>query len=58
METKELVGKNILIGNHVTEEKPVGDVVIENANVTIQGNSVKLHSGTRINHSRVKINTR
>lgn len=56
--TRKYVSKNILIGNHVTEEKPVGDVTIENANVTIQGNSVKLHSGIRINHSQVKINTK
>ena len=55
---REYVGKNILIGNHVTEEKPVGDVLIEDANVTIQGKSVTLHSGTRIGNSRVKINTR
>ena len=56
--TRNYVGKNILIGNHVTSEKPAGNVLIENANVSIQGNSVELHPGTKIIHSCVKINTR
>ena len=55
-DNRNYVGDNILIGNHVTTEKPIGNVIIENANVSIQGNSVKLHYGTRINHSRVMIN--
>lgn len=50
------VGDNILIGNHVTTEKPSGNVIIENAKVTIQGNSVQLHPGTKITLSNVKIN--
>ncbi len=56
--TRNYVGKNIFIGNHVTTEKPIGDVIVENANVSIQGNSVELHPGTRINQSNVKINVK
>lgn len=37
---------------------PSGNVVIENAKVTIQGNSVELHPGTKIIHSNVLINKR
>ena len=56
--TRKYVGDNILIGNHVTSEKPAGNVLIENANVSIQGNSVELHPGTKIIHSCLNINTR
>ncbi len=43
---------------HVTAQKPQGDVLIENAKVSIQGNSVKLHPGTKIIHSNVNINVK
>ena len=52
------IGDNILIGNHVTTEKPIGDVRIENANISIEGKSVKLYSGTRIIQSDVRINAK
>ena len=57
-DNRNYVGDSILIGNHVTAGKPTGNVIIENAKVSIRGNSVKLHPGTRINHSRVLINKR
>ena len=49
-------GNRILIGHHVTTQKPVGNVVIDNAKVTIRGNKVELHPGTTIIHSNVIIN--
>ena len=55
---RNYVGVNILVGNHVTAQKPQGDVLIENAKVSIQGNSVKLHPGTKIIHSNVNINVK
>ena len=51
-------GKSIYIGNHVTSEKPAGDVIIQNANVTIEGENVILKPGTTIKHSNVIINKR
>lgn len=51
------VGENILIGKNVTTLKEEGEVVIQNANVKIQGKEVTLHSGTTIIHSNVEINT-
>lgn len=57
-DNRNYVGENILVGNHVTAQKPQGDVLIENAEVSIQGNSVKLHPGTKIIHSNVKINVK
>ena len=50
------VGKQVLLGNHVTNEKPQGDVIINNGNVTIQGGRVVLCPGTKIVNSKVKIN--
>lgn len=44
------------IGNNVTTTKPVGDVIINGANITIKGNKVELHSGTTIMNSNVEIN--
>lgn len=55
---RNYVGDRILVGHHVTTQKPQGDVLIENAEVSIQGNSVKLHPGTKIIHSNVKINVK
>ena len=57
-DNRNYVGDSIFIGNHVTAGKPTGNVIFENSNVSIQGNSVMLHPGTRINHSNVIINKR
>ena len=55
-DNRNYLGNRILVGHHVTTEKPVGNVVIDNVNVTIRGNKVELHPGTTITNSNVKIN--
>jgi len=51
------VGENILIGKNVTTLKGQGEVIIQNANVKLQGKEVILQSGTTITNSNVEINT-
>lgn len=55
-DNRNYLGDQIHVGHHVTTQKPVGNVVIENANVIINGNTVELHPGTTITHSNVIIN--
>ena len=56
-EHRSYLGKNILVGNHVTNAKPTGDVLIQGANVKMEGESVTLMPGTTIINSNVEINT-
>ena len=51
------VGENILVGKNVTTLKEQGEVIIQNANVKLQGKEVILQSGTTITNSNVEINT-
>lgn len=51
-------GKNIKVGSNVTSTIPTGEVIINNANVTIEGENVILKPGTTIKHSNVIINKR
>ena len=45
--------------NHVTDQKPQGNVTITNSNVTIIADKVVLDKGTKINlGSTLKVNTR
>lgn len=55
-EERNYVGDRILVGHHVSTQKPVGNVIVENAKVSIRGNKVELHPGTTITHSKVTIN--
>ena len=56
-EQRSYVGKTILVGNHVTNTKPTGDVIIQGADVKLEGESVTLMPGTTIINSDVRINT-
>ena len=47
-ETRVYKGNNIYVGKNVTPSKPIGNVNIQNAHITIQGNRLELHPGTRI----------
>lgn len=47
-ETRVYRGNIIYIGNHVTGTKPVGDVNIQDSQITITGNGLDLQSGTYI----------
>ena len=47
-ETRVYKGNNIYVGKNVTTSKPIGDVNIQNAHVTIQGKRLELRPGTRI----------
>ena len=53
-----LLGDSIIIGRNVTSQKPVGDVIINNANLSLQGGTIRLDRGTFITNSRVSINQR
>ena len=50
------VGKHIKTGRNVTSTKPEGDVIIDGANIIINGGNVELHPGTTIINSNVQIN--
>ena len=54
--THTYVGETILAGTNVTTTKPTGDVLIQNADVSIKAESVELHPGTTIINSNVEIN--
>ena len=54
--SRTYVGKNIKVGKNVTNTIPVGNVVIDGADVVIQGGNVELHPGTTIINSNVLIN--
>ena len=56
-EHRSYLGKSILVGNHVTNTKPTGDVYIQGADVKIEGENVMLMPGTTITNSNVEINT-
>ena len=51
------VEHNIYVGNHVTDNKPHGDVNIINADVKMQAKEVELHPGTTITNSNLEIYT-
>ena len=55
-DSRTYVGKNIKVGKNVTNTIPVGNVVIDGADVVIQGGNVELHPGTTIINSNVQIN--
>ena len=44
------------VGNHVTTTKPVGNVVIDGADIKIKGRNVEIHPGTAVINSKVSIN--
>jgi hypothetical protein len=55
-DNRDYFGDRILVGNHVTTQVPSGNVIFENAKVSIKGNKVELHPGTIIRNSNVIIN--
>ncbi len=55
-DSRTYIGKTIKAGRSVTTTKPVGDVIINGANLVIQGGNVELHPGTTIINSNVEIN--
>ena len=56
-EHRSYLGKSILVGNHVTNAKPTGDVYIQGADIKMEGENVMLMPGTTITNSNVEINT-
>ena len=50
------VYKTVKVGTNVTNIKPVGNVVIDGADVMINGGDVEMHPGTTIINSNVLIN--
>ena len=46
---REYHAKNVKVGNHVTNQKPQGNVTITNSNITIKADNVILDKGTRVN---------
>jgi len=50
------VGDTIRIGRNVTTSKSPGDVIIQGADITLDGRKVVFHKGTSINSSNVKVN--
>ena len=46
---REYHAKNIKVGNHVTDQRPQGNVTITNSNITIKADNVVLDKGTRVN---------
>lgn len=54
---RSYLGRNILVGNHVTNDQPTGNVLIQSANIKMEGESVALMPGTTIINSNVEINT-
>ena len=55
---REYYAKNVKVGNHVTDQKPHGNVTITNSNVTIKADEVVIDCGTKINlGSTLKVNT-
>lgn len=58
LDTRSYIGENINIGHHVTSNKPQGNVLIQGANLDIQGGNVTLCAGTTIVNSNVTINRR
>ena len=56
--THTYIAEEVNIGRHVTNDKPQGDVLIQGANIEIQGGNVTLYPGTTIVNSNVTINRR
>lgn len=49
---------NVMVGRHVTDQKPQGNVTVTNSNVTIKADKVVLDKGTKINlGSTLKVNS-
>lgn len=57
-DARAYIGETINIGHHVTSNKPQGNVLIQGANLDIQGGNVTLCAGTTIVNSNVTINRR
>jgi len=55
-DVRTYIGKTIKVGRNVTTTIPVGDVIIDDANMRLQGGTVELHPGTLITNSNVIIN--
>ena len=55
-DSRTYVGKNIKVGRNVTNTKPIGDVIIDGADVLFQGGDVEILHGTIITNSSVIIN--
>lgn len=56
--SRKYAGRNTYIGNNVTSNKPFGNVQIDNSNISINAQNVKITNGTKINNSNVVINKR
>ena len=57
LDTRTYVADSVNIGKHVTDSKPIGNVVLEGGTTQIKANSVKLMPGTLIKRgSQLKIN--
>ena len=46
---REYHARNVKVGNHVTDQKPQGNVTITNSNITVKTDNVVLDKGTRVN---------
>lgn len=55
---REYYATNVMVGRHVTDKKPQGNVTVTNSNVTIKADKVVLDKGTKINlGSTLKVNS-
>ena len=52
-----IIANQVHVGNHVTYTKPLGDVLMQGADIKIEGEDVWLMPGTTIINSNVEINT-
>lgn len=55
-DSRSYYSNHIKIGKNVTNTKPEGDVIIDGANLVLQGGTVEVHQGTTIMNSNVQIN--
>ena len=56
-DTRQILGRDILIGREIITDEPIGDVIINGANVKISAKNVELHPGTTIINSNFQIMT-
>ena len=57
LDSRTYVADRVNVGTHVTDEKPIGNVVLEGGTTQIKGKSVKLMSGTLVKKgAQLKIN--
>ena len=58
LDTRTYVADSVNVGTHVTESKPIGNVVLEGGTTQIKAKSVKLMPGTLVKRgSQLKINS-